>query len=417
MRLFIALLACTALSACGGAGVESVGGAAVSGNAVGGNVPSSGHTFVAPTEIKTYQGIGGQQSYQYKTTDRFDDPAVPGVQGTSTQYNQLYAGNASTARDSGISLTYNPRDAIFELTLKDEKAIADQALRFQDPLHRTAFGGAQGPQEGTPDFTNQGVLYLEAINTSGQAVYDPSISTTFPVGSDDARIDRTTFFYQKPGTTTKYVTFAGFVRNKMDVVPASLPDLSTADPDDTLSFNEFAFKLERAAFVYGERTLNANVPKTGSGTFTGPMIATAIYNPLTDIDTGAPTYFQWMSGSATTNVNFATNLFDVTMTGTVRSPGFDLFTSQVFTLQNGASFNAAGKGRIDLINAGGFLGAFDSAYFTQPGGQRLDLTIAGSSIDGAFFGPAGNEVGGGFRIVGGVPDERIDIMGAFVGKQ
>ena len=69
-----------------------------------------------------------------------------------------------------------------------------------------------------------------------------------------------------------------------------------------------------------------------------------------------------------------------------------------------------------MINAGGFLGQINSASFVNPNSQRFDLTIAGSSIDGAFFGPIGQEVGGGFRIVGGVPDERIDIIGAFTGK-
>jgi hypothetical protein len=49
------------------------------------------------------------------------------------------------------------------------------------------------------------------------------------------------------------------------------------------------------------------------------------------------------------------------------------------------------------------------------------VDIAGSSLDGAFYGPGGSaeklEVGGGFRIVGGTPDQRIDIMGAFTGKK
>ena len=98
-------------------------------------------------------------------------------------------------------------------------------------------------------------------------------------------------------------------------------------------------------------------------------------------------------------------------------PLFDTYTSRVFTLQNGATFVANGSGTIDLVNAGGFLGAFQTAYFTQPGGARLNMVIAGSSIDGSFFGPAAEEAGGGFRIVGGTPDERIDILGAFTGKR
>ena len=45
------------------------------------------------------------------------------------------------------------------------------------------------------------------------------------------------------------------------------------------------------------------------------------------------------------------------------------------------------------------------------------MVIAGSSIDGAFYGPNGVELGGGYRIVGGTPDERIDILGTFVGQR
>jgi hypothetical protein len=159
------------------------------------------------------------------------------------------------------------------------------------------------------------------------------------------------------------------------------------------------------------------VPKTGTGTFNGEMIATLVYNPLPDTVAGAPTYFQWMTGTSKTTVNFAANTFSVDLAGTVNAPMFDLYTTRQFVLQSGATFAATGSGRVDLVSAGGFLGAINSAGFTQPNGTKLGLNIAGSSVDGAFYGPTAQEVGGGFRIVGGVPDERIDILGAFTGKQ
>ncbi len=172
--------------------------------------------------------------------------------------------------------------------------------------------------------------------------------------------------------------------------------------------------LERGAWVFGERTDIAAVPKAGSATFNGPMVATMVFNNLRDIDNAAPTYFQWIEGTSRTTVDFAASSFTLKVDGTVFAPQFDAFTTRDHTLQAGATFTASGAGRIDLVNAGGFLGQFGSASFTQPGGT-LGLTIAGSSIDGAFFGPAADEVGGGFRIVGGTPDERIDILGAFTG--
>jgi hypothetical protein len=143
-----------------------------------------------------------------------------------------------------------------------------------------------------------------------------------------------------------------------------------------------------------------------------------VFNQNRDTDPLSPTYFQWIVGNATTRVNFATNSFDIGLTGSVLPAQIDVFTNRSVSLQNGAAFTAAGSGRIDLISAGGFLGSINSASFVNPnGGSRFDLTIGGSSVDGTFFGPAAQEVGGGFRIVGGVPDERIDIMGAFTGKQ
>jgi hypothetical protein len=85
-------------------------------------------------------------------------------------------------------------------------------------------------------------------------------------------------------------------------------------------------------------------------------------------------------------------------------------------LSAGATFAAAGSGRVDLVNAGGFLGQINSASLTF-GGITNNLIIAGSSIDGAFYGPTAQEVGGGFRIVGGTPDQRIDILGVFTGAR
>jgi hypothetical protein len=141
-----------------------------------------------------------------------------------------------------------------------------------------------------------------------------------------------------------------------------------------------------------------------------------VYNPLIDTQADAPTYFQWITGSATTNVNFGANTFTQSMTGTVTAPGYDVYTSRTHVLDAGATFAASASGTIDLVNKGGFSGQVGSASFTQ-GGTNTPVSIAGSSIDGAFYGPNANEVGGGFRIVGGTPDERIDILGSFVGAK
>lgn len=401
MRFTLCLLASTALAACSGGGPTTVGGSAVTSAGVG-TVVSSGHTFVAPTEAKTYAGVGGAHSFEYSTDDR-------ARVGNGLQYDQLYAGDASTARNSGISVTYDPRDAIFNIAIQTSPGGVDARYRFQDPVHRTAFGGLEEPQGGVPNLTGSGFLYLEAGGLAANTLFDPTQSTVFPVGEDKASVDLATFFYQKPGTTTTYVTLAGFVRNASTV--------ALVEPDGRPSYLRQDYKLSRAAFAYGERTGNSAVPKTGSGTYNGAMIATLVYNPQFDDFNDASTFFQWLSGTAKTTVNFATNTFTLDLAGTVGAPLFDVFTTRRVSLDTGATFAASGAGRVDLINAGGFLGAVNSASFVQNNGTRLNLNIAGSSIDGAFFGPTAQEVGGGFRIVGGVPDQRVDILGAFIGQR
>jgi predicted small lipoprotein YifL len=393
MRNLVSLLPLLSLAACGGAGPQSVGSAAAPAAAPGGT--TTNHSFVAPTVQKVYSAIGGVHSYSYTTRND-----------SMSQSGQLYAGDATTARNSGITVDYNPRDGIFELKIAAPLANVSQTLRFQDPVHRTDFGGASQPQVGTPQLATAGIQYLEAGGTSAPIRFDSTKSDMVPVGDNGGSYVQNTFFYQKPGTTTKYVTFAGFVRNATTVVDISF----NGGPLVTTQNNI----LERGAFAFGERTDNGAVPRTGTATYNGAMIATMVYNPNLDTNPATPTYYQWVEGTSRTTVDFAANSFTLDLTGTVFAPQFDANTTKFATLGQGATFSASGSGRIDLVNAGGFLGQFTTASFSQ-GGVALPQVIAGSSIDGAFFGPGADEVGGGFRIVGGTPDERIDMIGAFTG--
>jgi C-lobe and N-lobe beta barrels of Tf-binding protein B len=392
MRNILILLSTVSVAACSGGGPTTIGGNAVPAAVPGTTTPTTvatPHTFVAPTDPKSYATIGGVQGYNYST----DLQALGG----SNQYGQIYAGDASSARNSGTTITYNPRDAIFDLAIDQQAGNVKKTTRFQDPADRTDFGGAKEPQTGTPDLTAMAVKYLE--NSQAVGVY----------GEGGFSRENNTFFYQPPGTKTKYVTFSGYDRNTLTIA-----EIKTS----SRVYLRWDYKSERGAFVYGERSANAAIPTKGTGSFNGDMIATMVFNPNLDIDPTTPTYFQWIAGTATTKVDFAANSFKIDLGGTVLVPQIsDRYTDGRYTLQAGATFAAAGAGRIDLINAGGFLGSINSASFVQPNGTRFDLAIAGSSVDGAFFGPAAEEVGGGFRIVGGTPDERIDIVGAFTGKQ
>jgi hypothetical protein len=405
MVKLLALASASMLSACGGdTGLQTVGSVAPpSGGGTGSTptpTPTSTHSFVAPTETRTYEAIGGVQHYGYAT--RSDG---------NVQGGQLYAGDANTVRDSGISVTYNPRDAIFEVTINRPLGnVSTGSMRFQDPAHRTDFGGAIEPQAGVPELpTARNVQYLESGSGSGNILIAGD-NLNYVVGAKGYTSTNQTFFYQKPNTTTKYVTYAGFVRNSITV---------TEERDDPASppYLKQSYGLDRGAFVFGERTANANVPRTGSASYTGEMIATMVFNPMLDTDPGYPTYFQWIQGNHTTAINFATLGVTSNFTGTVLAPSRDAYTSGLYFLPTGSTFTASAGATIDLINKGGFTGQFNSASFTLPNASTFNVVIAGSSIDGAFFGPNGEEIGGGFRIVGGTPDERIDILGAFTGKK
>lgn len=194
--------------------------------------------------------------------------------------------------------------------------------------------------------------------------------------------------------------------------------------------------LERGAFAYGTVTDPIAVPRTGSRTYTGGFLATMVYNPTID---GAfpggqlPTFFQWIEGSATTNVNFATSAVTLNLTGTVSAPFVENITyvdaagavqtttysaPATSSVAAGTTFTAAGTATVNMVQTGGFTGQFQSAGFSATtNGSPTTLNIAGSSIDGTFFCPAAEEVGGGVHIAGGTPDQGVDIVGAFTGKK
>ena len=411
MRILILLASTTMLAACGGAGPQTAGSVAPP-TGTGTSGSTSPHTFVNPTEPKTYTAVGSTHSYSYKVKDAPD--------GGASQFAQLYQGDATTVRNSNLSVAYNPRDAIFDVKFNNGLAGTTETKRFQDPIHRTDFGGQAGPQFGTPDLNSatyglSGINYLEAGGSTNVVRVSPTEFIFDLVDPSSAgSYDVSTFFYQKPGTETRYVTFAGYLRNSMGLVQSEIDN--PADPDNPIKILTQSNSFERGAMAYGQFTGNDNVPKTGTGSYNGSMLASMVFNDQPDRNGNFDTYFQWIAGRATTSVNFGANTFELSLNGKVGAPLFD-GTSRQHTILEGATFNANGMGQIDLIKAGGFFGQFQNAWFVNPGSGRYDLFIAGSSIDGAFYGPNGEEVGGGYRIVGGTPDERIDILGTFVGKK
>jgi len=417
MRRLIVLLASTSmLAACSGGGPSGVSSAPppVTGGTSTGGTANTTHTFAVPKETKTYKGIGGNHVFDYNTDDR-----TP----TRSQQAELYAGNTTTARASTISITYNPSEAVYTLVVKDNLTNADNQTRFQDPASRTDFGGTVEPQWGTPELTNQNIRYLQAgdgdplspYRRSGTGVVSLGTNESPPTGQPDSTYQASSLFLLKPGTETQYVTFAGYVRNAMAFRTLTI----TGDP---VLYNQVGWHLERGAFAFGENTPKDAVPTTGTGSFNGSMLATMVFNPTIDGQdlsglNDLPTYFQWIEGSANLSVDFAASSFNLSLNGKVLAPQVDYWSApQISIIPEGGTFQATGKGDINMINFGGFKGFMDSASLSSPEGNRA-IAIEGSTIDGTFYGPAAQEAGGGFRIVGGKPDERVDILGAFIGKK
>ena len=413
MRKVLVLAGTALLGACGGGGGGSVNSIPL----IAGTPTSSAtnpHTFVNPAEPKTYVGIGGSLVHEYTTDDRdcCDQQAI------------TYAGNATTVRNSTIQIGYDPRSSLYTLKIADTASGADTNTSFQDPANRTDFGGTVEPQWGTPNLNNPNIQYLQAgdgglrspYSRSGSGFVNSGTNSMAPEGNSPSSYQATSLFVLKPGSETKYVTYAGYARNALNWADVQAGNVTA---------KQYRWHLERGAFAFGELTANTDVPKTGTGTYTGSMLASVVFNPTLDgqDQSGAtvlPTFFQWMTGTSRVNVDFTNSSFTTNLTGSIiGNPQFDYHTSpQSAVLQTGATFTAAGSGAINMVNFGGFKGQFSSAAFQNPGGgANYAIVIAGSSIDGTFYGPNGEEVGGGFRIVGGKPDERIDILGAFSGKK
>lgn len=421
MRTYVVFgAAAFSLAACGGggAGPETVGGVAAPGT-------TNPVEFVTPTEPRTFVGVGGIQRYDYSTDGR----------NCCNQQGQSYGGVGTRVRDSSIAITYDPRDATYIMKVTDQSIGIQHDVRFQDPANRTNFGGAQQPQWGTPDlskagqYANSNIQYLQAGDGTPTSMYQMSGSgfidyggpDQIPDGNPGSGYQASSFFFEKPGTSTKYVTFAGYIRNEL-----SFSEIQP-DPESDTTFASDAYKFERGAFAYGVFTDNNAVPTSGSATFTGNMLATMVYNPLIDAPGKQPTYFQWLTGNSTTTVNFSNRAVQLALEGVVLAPQIDRNTSPTTAyIPAGSTFTASGSATIDLVQKGGFVGGFENGHFTfttpagatLPNGQTTEkVNIIGSSIDGAFFGPNAEEVGGGFRVVGGTPDQRIDILGAFKGRK
>ena len=389
-KLIAMMLPLCTLAACGGAGPQSAGNlpAPTTGTGTGSGtgtgttdqgspgtgagVTSTGATpttanenhFLKVTTATTFNAVGAMHSLDYDKVEN----AI------------LYQGNASTVRAPSGSIAYDPRDGIFTVTFADEKAGISDTMRYQDPGHRSDFTPFAAPKFEVPNL--DGFNYLEAA---------------------DPLFDANTFFYQRPGSATTYVSLAGFSRTKND--------------DET-------YQSQHGVFVFGTPTAAGQIPVTGTGSYTGGFIASAVMNPTLDSAAGKNSYLQWLVGSSTVSVDFGKSTMALSFEGKVNSTFLNNtpIAEAELAFGTGTIFKAGATAAINFAASGGFTGEFQSATL---GGTAIDFarvspgssTAGASSLDGMFFGPNAVNLGGNFRIIGGVPDQRIDIQGAFTGAK
>ena len=391
-NLAILLLAATSLSACGGGGdAQSVSAnVAVPGQVVTGTgttaAPGSGTGVTAGSATSSTNTPAGT-FLEVSTETSFN--AVGSVHTLSDKSGGvIYAGNASTVRAPSGTISYNPRDGIFTLKVADTKANASIDMRYQDPAHRADFSGVYKPTFGVPNLI--GFNYIEALG---------------PGGATKLGVDLITFFYQRPGNSTNFVSLAGYVRD------------NTAT--DTRIF-------ERGVFVFGTSTPQGQIPATGTASYTGGFAASMVNNPTLATASPEPTYFQWITGNSTVGVDFARSSLTLGLTGQVGEAVSISGIVPANAIAAGSTFTASGTAILNFAQSGGFSGVFQNAQFVNRGvttsvafqAVNPGNSVAGaSSIDGAFYGPNAVNVGGNFRIIGGIPNQRIDILGAFAGAK
>lgn len=403
MRKFIATLpALVLLAACGGgAGPQPISGL----GPIGTPSPTpgqSGNSAVMPevlknTETTAYRTLGGTQSLQETYTPN------AGAGTGRTQRSELYvAAQAPLSSLAGqqVEIVYDPRAAIFSLTLQQPDIKLD--TRYQDPAHRTAFGGEREPQSGVPDLLAYNYVENESANEEVKTI--------------------NTFFYQRPGTSTRYVTLGGFVRNHQ-VQNFDAPSVTIT--------------RVRGAEVFGNATPAGDVPKTGTATYSGNMLASMVSNTELDDNPALRSRFEWITGTGTVAIDFGAGRVTTNFQGAVvpatagGAPLGEAFTSEVdvdWRSSLPAPFLNEPWGAINRPNTGKTFTATGTATFDRTGTAFTGnvnssslggaaINIAGSALDGTFFGPNAVETGVSFRVVGATPDQRVDITGGFTGAK
>ncbi len=471
-KLILSLACAGLLGACSGGG-SNEGSILTTSTAATGNgtvstnpTPTTSGTVLLPiaqqTAAQTYNTFSASQHFDDKltTTKRTISALIQGATAdipkldpsvspnpvsftVPTVAGQFYQAEQPVGSSANLKITYDPRDSTYALIIATA-GITDNP-KFQDPIHRTILAAANDPA--VPDLvtapgadrTLDPIKYYQAGNGTVSGSVD---------GLPANEVYNTpTLFFADPDPKsnpngTRYVTWNGYINNQVTINRSVAESSTIADANGRYTtthdlITAYENKLDRHAFVYGLNSPNSAVPKSGSGSFTGDMFA--FITDGTTASVGASiSDFQYLKGTATTTVNFSSNTFQLTLDGKVGLVGvngsgtqgqytyLDPIQSPKTLVALGTAFHAVGNGSIARSPSAAFdalSSAFSGSFNTTNANPNNIATyggnnviVAASSIEGGFFGPTAQEVGGAFRIIGKTPDHRLDIIGAFVGK-
>jgi hypothetical protein len=165
----------------------------------------------------------------------------------------------------------------------------------------------------------------------------------------------------------------------------------TVNPDGTADWGD---EGGRVLFVHGDRTPPAAIPTAGTASYT----ATTLGQGQAEAHFGLTADFGQSSISASVNQDFRTYAIDERSTGYY--PGLDLHGTGSIT----------GSGSFDIPLSGTM-----TTYRDMGGGATQPTFSVSGALDGAFFGPNAEQVGGVFA-VGQVPGNAL-LSDAFVGTR
>jgi hypothetical protein len=302
--------------------------------------------------------------------------------------NSFYEGSQPQGTVADVTIDFDPRDAVYSVKVNSASIKAE--ARLQDPQHRTLFN-----QQLVPSLSNY--KYAEA---------NPGDDVT-ALNANSTMRDVSTIFVRDVGASagrTQYVTIAGFVNQKYQEKEVSRPS-----PPETITVGvDFESDISRSVFTYGLNTAYKDIPKSGTASFSGDMFAHLIVTPQNN---GTGNDLRSIVGTSATNVDFASGQMTLSLAGNVAGFAGD---TRAFAATGAMNIFRPEK---DTSNSN-FSGAITSWSFGNYNvANGITVPTAASTIEGGFFGPAGAEVGGAFRIIGSRPDERIDFLGAFTGKK